>query len=521
MHRLSLLFTWLAAVPIWADPADKADKAHGFFASMQTGFETYVVGPMATFLFFDVAFFTDKVSLPFIVLWLLVGAIFLTFKMQFINVRSFKHAIMVTSGKYDNPDDPGEISHFQALSSALSATVGLGNIAGVAVAVSMGGPGAIFWMIIAGFFGMTSKFSECTLALMYRSKDSNGNMLGGPMSYLSKGFEEEGKPKLGKALAALFAIMAIGGSFGGGNMFQANQTVAAITATFPSLAEFDWAVGLVLAALVGVVIIGGIKRIGRAASVIMPFMSLVYLLAGTWILVANASLVPGAISFIISQAFTPAAGYGGFVGVLFMGFRRAAFSNEAGIGSAAIAHSAAATKEPVREGIVASLGPFIDTIVICTMTGLIVVVTGVYTGASGDGIAMTSAAYAQTLPWFPSILTLSVFFFAFSTMISWSYYGERCWAYLFGADKAISYRILFLFFVFCGSVFSLKAVLDFSDLMVLGMAFPNLIGVVFMSGKIKAKLDDYWSRYKAGKMQVFASSANNLQAQPACEEPAQ
>lgn len=489
-----------------------------FLAGLESAFGAYIVGPLATVLFFDVAFFTDDVNVPFIVLWLLLGAIYLTFKMNFINVRGLKHAVDVTRGKYDNPDDPGDISHFQALSSALSATVGLGNIAGVAVAVSMGGPGALFWMVVAGFFGMTSKFAESSLALMYRSKDKNGQMLGGPMRYLSDGLAEKGRPKLGKFMAGLFAVMCIGGSFGGGNMFQANQTVAAVTSSFPSLVGSEWFVGIILAALVGLVIIGGIKRIGQTASILMPFMSAVYLIAGTWIMIAHFDAIPGAISLILTQAFTPAAGYGGFVGVLFMGFRRAAFSNEAGIGSAAIAHSAAATKEPIREGIVASIGPFIDTIIICSMTGIIVVVTGAYTGEYGNGIAMTSAAYSKTLPWFPSILTLSVFFFAFSTMISWSYYGERCWAYLFGVDKAMSYRIMYLFFVFFGSVFSLKQVLEFSDLMVLGMAFPNLIGVVMLSGKIKEKLDDYWSRYTSGQMRPYAETAQALQAQKTCAE---
>ncbi len=441
------------------------------------------------------------VRLPFIVLWLVAGAIFFTLRFRFVNLRAFKHALLVTAGRYDDPDDPGEVSHFQALSSALSATVGLGNIAGVAVAVGMGGPGAVFWMIVAGFLGMSSKFTECTLGQMYRDVDAAGRVLGGPMRYLSRGLDELGQRGLGRFLAVLFAVLCIGGSFGGGNMFQANQSYAQVAELLPFLQGRGGAFGygLFLAFLVGLVIIGGIRRIGAVAGAVVPLMCLLYVVAGIVVLLAHAADVPAAFATIFREAFTPEAGYGGLAGVLITGFQRAAFSNEAGIGSASIAHSAAATDEPVREGIVALLEPFIDTIVICTMTALVVVVSGAYRDGS-EGVVMTSNAFATVLPWFPKLLGVAVFLFAFSTMISWSYYGERCWAYLFGAQASRVYRLLFLVFVVLGCVLRLGNVIGFSDLMILGMAFPNVIGLVLLSGKVRAALDDYWSRYTSGRM---------------------
>jgi len=442
-----------------------------------------------------------NMKLPIVVVWLVLGAIFFTLRMNFINLRGVVHAVHVTAGRYDNPDDPGEISHFQALSSALSATVGLGNIAGVAIAVGMGGPGAIFWMICAGFLGMSSKFAECTLGQMYRTIGPDGRVMGGPVRYLEVGLKELGMGPLGKILAVVFAIMCIGGSLGGGNMFQANQSYAAVAEVVPIFADYSWLYGVMLAGVVALVIIGGIKSIGKVAGVIVPVMCGVYVAAGLWIVVVHAADVPAAFSAIVSQAFTPEAGTGGLIGVLIIGFQRAAFSNEAGIGSASIAHSAASTDEPVREGIVALLEPFIDTIIVCTMTGLVVVITGAYQGEA-QGVVMTSEAFGSVLSWFPLILSFAVVLFAFSTMISWSYYGERCWSYLFG-DKPIVgmiYKVIFLLAVFVGAVFNLGSVLDFSDLMVLGMAFPNILGVVLLSTKVKAALDDYWGRLQSGQM---------------------
>ena len=479
----------------------------GVLTSLDQGFGANVVGPIAQVLFFDLIFWdngTDgDLQLPFIVFWLIAGATFFTLRFGFINIRAFKHAWVVTTGHYDDPDDPGEVTHFQALSSALSATVGLGNIAGVAVAVAVGGPGAVFWMIVAGFLGMSSKFAECTLGQMYREVGDDGHILGGPMRYLDRGLDELGLPRLGRFLAILFALMCIGGSFGGGNMFQANQSYAQVANVLPFLAG-GWgalAYGVVLAFLVGVVIIGGIRRIGQVAGVIVPLMCGIYLLAGLFIIITNYDQIGPAVGKIVGGAFSPQAGFGGILGVLVTGFRRAAFSNEAGVGSASIAHSAAATDEPVREGIVALLEPFIDTIVVCTMTGLVVVITGAHESGTEEGVLMTSKAFATVLPWFPKVLSLAVFLFAFSTMISWSYYGERCWTFLFGSQFSMLYKVLFLGFVVFGSVLKLGNVIDFSDLMILGMSFPNILGAFLLSGKVSEALKSYWSRYKSGQMQ--------------------
>ncbi|MDA0713360.1 MAG: alanine/glycine:cation symporter family protein, partial [bacterium] len=397
-------------------------------------------------------------------------------------------------------NEPGEITHFQALSSALSATVGLGNIAGVAVAVSLGGPGAVFWMIVAGFFGMSSKFAECTLGVMYRTLEPSGKVLGGPVRYLSHGLKEKNWPRLGKVLAGMFAVLCLGGSLGGGNMFQANQAFAAISNVVPGLSEHAWIFGLIMVFCVGIVIIGGIRSISTTASFIVPFMCGIYIISSIIVLIVNGDKIPAAFALIFSSAFNFEAGFGGLVGVLMVGFQRAAFSNEAGIGSAAIAHSAVATKEPVREGIVALLEPFIDTIIICTMTSLVIIVSGVYDGKHGEGVNMASSAFATVMPWFPYVLAVIVFLFAYSTMISWSYYGDRCWAYFFGEKHIAVYHVIFLTFTFLGTVFSLGKVLEFSDLMVLGMALPNLIGVIVLSGKVKASLNDYWHRFSTGQM---------------------
>ena len=491
---------------LWTKIASATEAEMTIVDQIDALFGTYLVGPLAFVLFFDLAFWDNgtegEISLPAVVVWLVLGAIYFTFKMAFINLRGFRHSIDVVRGIYDNPEDEGEVSHFQALSSALSATVGLGNIAGVAVAVSVGGPGAVFWMIIAGFLGMSSKFTECTLGQMYRVKDAKGNVSGGPMRYLHKGLEELGMGGFGKFLSIMFAAMCIGGSFGGGNMFQANQSYAAIAEIVPF--ELSATVyGVVLATLVGVVIIGGIKSIGRVAEIIVPFMCGIYLLAGSYILLANASNIPTALGVIVTEAFAPISVAGGVLGVLIQGFRRAAFSNEAGVGSASIAHSAAATDEPVREGIVALLEPFIDTIIVCTMTGLVVVITGAYQKEGLEGVAMTSEAFGSAISWFPGVLSLAVFFFAFSTMISWSYYGERCATFLFGENASLPYKILFLFFVVLGSVIKLGNVIDFSDLMILGMAFPNILGLFLLSGKVREQLDDYWSRLTSGEMKPY------------------
>ncbi|MDA1017504.1 MAG: alanine/glycine:cation symporter family protein, partial [Planctomycetota bacterium] len=377
---------------------------------------------------------------------------------------------------------------------------------GVAIAVATGGPGATFWMVVAGLLGMTSKFTECTLGQKYREVRPDGRIMGGAMHYLSKGLEEMNLVALGKFLGVLFAVMCVMASFGGGNAFQVNQSARAIEATFEGMAGYRWIYGLIMTAAVGVVIIGGIKRIASTAEKIVPLMCGVYVLACLWILLQNASAVPTAISLIVNEAFTPQAGYGGLLGVLIMGFKRAAFSNEAGVGSAAIAHSAAKTEYPVREGIVALLEPFIDTVIVCTMTALVIVVTGAYDNpayaelrSSDNGAGLTSAAMGAEISWFPYILSFAVVLFAYSTMISWSYYGERCFVYLFGDRSSMTYRVIFLVFVFLGSIMSATKVLRLSDLMILGMAFPNILGVVLLSGKVRRDLDSYWQKHKSGE----------------------
>ena len=453
-------------------------------------------------------------GVPLAVLWLVLGAIFFTVRMGLVQLRAFGHAIQVTQGKFSDPNDHGEVSHFQALTAALSATVGLGNIAGVAIAISIGGPGATLWMILAGFLGMASKFTECSLGQMYRQQRSDGSVMGGAMYYLSIGLKERGMGGLGKFLAVMFAILCVGGSFAGGNSFQVNQSLNALQETVPFFAENRWIYGLIMTVLVGGVILGGLKRIAQVAEKVVPTMCGIYVLAALWVILGNASAVPDAFGKIIDGAFTPAAGLGGLAGVLIQGFKRAAFSNEAGVGSAAIAHSAAKTPYAVREGIVALLEPFIDTIVVCTMTALVIVITGAYDPATADGLyapylegangaGLTSAAFGSQISWFPYVLSVAVVLFAFSTMISWSYYGERCFVWLFGDGASLLYKAMFLVFVFLGSIITATQVLEFGDLMILGMAFPNVLGVVLLSGKVKSAFQDYWGKLKSGEIRPY------------------
>lgn len=477
---------------------ERADNAMGVVNSI-----------ISAVFFFDVMFWND-VTLPLVVLWLVVAAIFLTVRMGFINVRAFKHAIQVTRGRYTDPNEPGEVSHFQALTTALSATVGLGNIAGVAIAVSIGGPGATFWMIVAGLIGMSTKFAECTLAQAYRDVGPSGNVLGGPMQYLSRGLAEKGLAPLGKVLAVMFAFLCIGGSLAGGNSFQVNQSLNAVQETLPILGQYNWAYGLVMTFFVGIVIIGGLRRIAQVTDKIVPVMAVIYVLGCLVVILMNIVDVPAALLYIMTQAFNPDAMWGGFIGVLVVGFQRAAFSNEAGAGSAAIAHSAARTDEPIREGIVALLEPFIDTVVICTMTALVIVFSGAYANpayadviAANQGAALTSRAFGEDLPFFSYVLSVAVMMFAYSTMISWSYYGERCAVWLFGAKASMPYKVIFLTFTFLGSIITATQILNFGDLMILGMAFPNLLGVYILSGKVKSMLDDYWTRYKTNQFKVY------------------
>ncbi|MGB2458600.1 MAG: alanine/glycine:cation symporter family protein, partial [Flavobacteriales bacterium] len=371
---------------------------------------------------------------------------------------------------------------------------------GVAVAITVGGPGATFWMIVAGLLGMSSKFVECTLGVKYRVVNENGEVSGGPMYYLKNGLAKYGYGNIGKVLAVLFAILCIGGSFGGGNMFQANQAYAQLSGQFPMLSGNGPMFGFLLAILVGTVIIGGIKSIARVTEKIVPFMAVLYVAAALVILVVNFSEIGNAFAMIFKGAFAPSAAFGGFIGVIIQGFRRAAFSNEAGVGSASIAHSATKTNEPVSEGIVSLLEPFIDTVVICTMTALVIIVTGM-SGVQGvEGAQLTSQAFESVISWFPYVLVIAIFLFAFSTMISWSYYGLKSWTYLFGSSKKseLVYKLIFLIFIIVGSSVKLGAVLDFSDMMILAMAFPNILGLLILSGEVKIDLKEYLNKVKSG-----------------------
>ncbi|GAK97878.1 Na(+)-linked D-alanine glycine permease [Nonlabens tegetincola] len=440
--------------------------------------------------------------IPFIVIWLVLGALFFTLRMGFINFRGFKHSIDLAKGKYDDPTAPGQVTHFQALATAVSGTVGLGNIASVAVAISIGGAGATFWMIVAGLLGMSSKFVECTLGVKYRDISNTGAVYGGPMNYLRYGLEKQNKKGLGKVLAVLFAVLAIGASFGGGNMFQSNQAFEGLATQFTFLEGHGFIFGIITAVLVGVVIIGGIQSIAKVTGKIVPFMASVYIIAALAVIIINIENVGPAFSAIIDGAFSPSALKGGVIGVLIIGFQRAAFSNEAGVGSAAIAHSAAKTHHPPSEGFVALLEPFIDTVVVCTLTALVLIFTGMHEVEGLTGAQLTSDAFGSVISWFPYVLAGAIFLFAFSTMISWSYYGMRAWTYLFGKGRMveIAYKMIFLIFVVIGSSVSLGAVLDFSDMMILAMSFPNIIGLYLMSGEVKRDLNEYWRKLKSGEL---------------------
>jgi len=449
------------------------------------------------------------ISMPFVIIWLLAGAIIFTVYMGFINIRGFKHAVDVVRGRFDDPNDPGEVSHFQALTAALSGTVGLGNIAGVAIAVSLGGPGATFWMITAGFLGMSSKFVECTLGVKYRNVHADGTVSGGPMYYLSKGLSKRGLGRLGRICAVLFAIFCVGGSFGGGNMSQINQATEQLVSVTGGensiLYGREWIFGATIAIIVALIIIGGIKSIARVTEKIVPFMIAIYLGAAIFILFSNFSMIPEAFASIISGAFGTKSLAGGLVGVLIVGFQRAAFSNEAGVGSASIAHSAARTDEPISEGVVALLEPFIDTVVVCTMTALVIIITGSIDPNETEGVSLTSRAFESTISWFPYILLIAVILFALSTMISWSYYGLKSWTYLFGESKLndIIYKVTFCIFIIAGSVLPLTSVFYFSDAMIFAMAFPNVLGLYILAPEINRDLKSYLSRVKSGEIKRF------------------
>lgn len=489
----------------------------------ESGFEEKInqlieksIGPyldiIANIIFFPIPLGGDA-SMPFVIIWLIVGAAFFTYYMGFINFKGFGHAIDIVRGRYDDPNDPGEVSHFQALTAALSGTVGLGNIAGVAIAVSLGGPGATFWMILAGLLGMTSKFVECTLGVKYRDVHEDNTISGGPMYYLTKGLKKKGYATLGKVCAVLFAIFCIGGSFGGGNMAQINQATEQLVNVTGGEASYffgrEWVFGLIIAVVVGFIIIGGIKSIVRVTDKIVPFMVGVYLISALIIIFARITDIPWALASIFTGAFSPSAMYGGFIGVLIQGFRRAAFSNEAGVGSASIAHSAAKTEEPISEGIVALLEPFIDTVVVCTMTALVIIITNhanpevVNSGLTG--VQLTSSAFESTLSWFPYVLSIAVILFGLSTMISWSYYGLKSWTFLFGESKAMDvlYKVIFCSFIVIGAALNMQKVFGFSDAMIFAMAFPNVIGLYILAPEVKNDLQEYLQKVKSGMIKKF------------------
>jgi AGCS family alanine or glycine:cation symporter len=482
----------------------KIDEA---FAPISDFFSYYVFYPIAGY--------------PFVILLLIGSAAFFTLYFGFPNIKYFFTAINVVRGKYDEVEkddsssEDGEVSHFQALATAVSGTVGNGNIAGVALAIALGGPGATFWMIICGLIGMSSKFVECTLGVQYRDVGADGTIYGGPMYYLTKGLKEKGFETLGKVAAVFFAIFCIGGSFGGGNAAQSNQATIVLKQLLGLESTSAGAIiGLVLAILVGIIIIGGIKRIASVTEKIVPFMALLYLIACLYILLINFTLIDDAISLIVNEAFNPTAmGVGGFIGVLMVGFKRAAFSNEAGVGSASIAHSAVKTKYSASEGLVALLEPFIDTVVICTMTALVIIIFnfGGYFEYGGDGMGtvlidgvpfegagITSQAFAQYIPFSDIFLTIAVVLFAVSTMISWSYYGLQSWKYLFGRGQIadITYKLIFCMFVVIGSAASMSSIWDFSDAMIFAMVFPNMIGLFFLFPVVKKELEKYLKAIK-------------------------
>ncbi|WP_424967524.1 alanine/glycine:cation symporter family protein [Dinoroseobacter sp. S375] len=471
-----------------------------------------VTGPFVSLIFAPF----PGTSFPWIVMWLVVAATIFTVYFGFIQLRGFVHSIKLVKGDYSDPDDAGEVSHFQALATALSGTVGLGNIAGVAVAVGIGGPGATFWMIMAGLLGMASKFTECTLGVKYRNEYPDGTVSGGPMYYISKGFAEKGVPG-GKFMAVLFSIFCILGALGGGNMFQANQAhaqISGIVGDYPG-----WITGIIFAGVVFAVIVGGIKSIAKVTEKVVPFMGIMYVAVALIILLVNFDQIGWAFGQIFEGAFTGLGVAGGMVGALIQGFKRAAFSNEAGVGSAAIAHSAVKTKEPITEGYVSLLEPFIDTVVICTMTALVITIsgqlminpeTGLYMVENGtimtvdgnSGVALTSAAFATGFSWFPYILAIAVILFAFSTMISWSYYGLKAWTYLFGEGetKELVFKIIFCVFVVIGAAASLGPVIDFSDAAIFAMAVVNIAALYVLMPIVKAELASYLARLASGEI---------------------
>ena len=461
-------------------------------------------------LFFDIFFgMIEGVTFPFVVALLIVGGVFLTLRMGFVNLRMFKHSLDIVRGRYKTSEDKGVISPFQSLATALSATVGIGNIAAVSIAISWGGAGAAFWMILAGFLGMTLKFTEVTLSLKHREFLPDGTIMGGGMEYLSRGLAEKNMPKLGRALSMLFAFFMILGALGAGNTFQISQSLSVMQGQVPFFNDYPWLFGVIMAGVTALVIIGGIRRIATVAEKIVPLMVIFYLLMVFWVLVTYFTAIPDAFVLIFKEAFSPTAVEGGVLGAMVQGFQRAVFSNEAGLGSAGIAHSAACVKYPIRQGLVSLYEPFIDTVVVCTMTALVVILTGTYAGgtealdaaiAAKQGAVITSTAFGSVVSWFPTILGAAIFMFAFSTMISWSYYGERAWVYLFGIKSSIIYKLIFLAFIIIATIADTGTMVDFSSILFLALAIPNIFGLLVMSGDVRRMLTEYIHKLKSGEL---------------------
>jgi AGCS family alanine or glycine:cation symporter len=486
----------------------------GSVSAAQAGIDEAInsaTAPIASLIgqivFFKISIFGAQ--LPVVVLWLVIGAVFFTFYMGFINLRGFKHAIQLVRGDYADPNSHGEVSHFQALATAVSGTVGIGNIGGVAVAVTVGGPGATFWLILAGFLGMSTKFVECTLGVKYRKEFPDGHVSGGPMYYLRQGFADRGMEGFGKFMGTFYAIGIFIGALGIGNMFQSNQAYVQLNSvTGGALDGLGWLVGLILAAVVFSVIVGGIKSIARVTEKIVPFMAIFYCLFALIVIFMNASHIPQAVANVFTGAFTGEGVAGGALGAMIIGFQRAVFSNEAGIGSASIAHAAVKTDEPVTEGIVSLLEPFIDTIVICTITAMVIGTAQVaQPDYAGDalGVAMTSAAFEREFSWFPIPLAFAALLFAFSTMISWSYYGLKGWTYLFGEGEMGQkvYKIIFCVFVALGCVVQLGPILDISDALVFLICVPNILGLYFLAPIVKREMNSYFARIQSGEIKKF------------------
>ena len=473
------------------------------------------VQPLTT-LVSNVVFFTVPLfgaDLPLVVLWLIGGAIFCTGYFGFINVRGFSHALSVVRGDYAHPDHPGEVSHFQALATAVSGTVGIGNIGGVAVAISIGGPGATFWMILAGLLGMSTKFAECALGTIYRRAHPDGSVSGGPMYYLERGLEERGLRKLGRFMARFYAVGIVMGCLGIGNMFQSNQAyVQFVNVTGgPSASWFNdkgWLFGLLIAAVVALVIIGGIRSIARVTAKLVPFMAVFYIVSALTIIGINHEALPFALAAIVNGALDSTAMGGGALGVMIVGFQRAVFSNEAGIGSAAVAHSAVRTNEPITEGYVALLEPFIDTVVICTMTALVIITTLYYDPGFVQGlggIEMTSAAFERSIAWSPLLIAVAGILFAFSTIIAWSYYGLKGWTYLVGESRTadLGFKGAFCLFVVVGCSIQLSAVLDFSDALIFLICVPNILGLYVLAPVLQRELEAYNARLARGDIRNY------------------